>query len=203
MRICSAVVLSHLGPGFEPQRGQKRLFTRQLAACCLLLKGVAPPRTRSRVVKPRQGKPSWVIKIGLLIFSFCGGSPLSCDRVSGVTQAWGGADLRGTTGTAPELQNSRTYSLNALSDDRMACDARMACAVGAFGSKYPLLHVPPKFPTVGSLIVGGGVVASGGWRPHSTSFLLTGLHHSNAVRWNVWNGGVAEPHGRQGFGWAA
>ena len=68
MHICSAVVLSSLHAGFETPCSQKDFFTVCLlllaatTCCCLLLTGVAHPETLSRVVKPRQGKPSSVIK---------------------------------------------------------------------------------------------------------------------------------------------
>ena len=65
MRICSPVVLSYLDAGFEPRCGHKEFWTfcLLLAACCLLLlKRVAHPWTLKGGVKPRQGKPSSVIK---------------------------------------------------------------------------------------------------------------------------------------------
>ena len=68
MRICSAVILSYLDPGFEPQCPQKEfscVYCLLLAACCyclLLLKCVAHPWTLTRGVKPQQGKHSSVIK---------------------------------------------------------------------------------------------------------------------------------------------
>ena len=76
MRLGSPVVLSYLDAGFEPQCGQTndrgvvpRTFYAPAAACCcccycllLLLKRVAQPWTLKGGVKPRQGKPSSVIK---------------------------------------------------------------------------------------------------------------------------------------------
>ena len=71
MRLGSPVVLSYLDAGFEPLRGRKDFLSACLllllllaAACCLLLllKRVAHPWTLEGGVKPRQGKPSSVIK---------------------------------------------------------------------------------------------------------------------------------------------
>ena len=70
MRLGSPVVLSYLNVGFEPRCGLKD-FSAPAAACCcllllllllLLLKRVAHPWTLKGGVKPRQGKPSSVIK---------------------------------------------------------------------------------------------------------------------------------------------
>ena len=67
----SAVVLSYLDAGFEPRCGRKDFLTACLllllaaaAWCCclLLLKRVAHPWPLKSGVKPRQGKPSSVIK---------------------------------------------------------------------------------------------------------------------------------------------
>ena len=69
MRLGSPVVLSYLDAGFEPRCGRKDFLTACLlllllaAACCLLLlKRVAHPWTLKGGVKPRQGKPSSVMK---------------------------------------------------------------------------------------------------------------------------------------------
>ena len=66
MPFCSPVVLSYLDAGFEPQCGLKDFLSAclllLLAACCYLLKRVAQPWTLKGGVKPRQGKPSSVIK---------------------------------------------------------------------------------------------------------------------------------------------
>ena len=69
MRLGSPVVLSYLDAGFEPRCGRKDFLTACLlllllaAACCLLLlKRVAHPWTLKGDVKPRQGKPSSVMK---------------------------------------------------------------------------------------------------------------------------------------------
>ena len=69
MRLGSPVVLSYLDAGFEPRCGRKDFLTACLlllvlaAACCLLLlKRVAQPWPLKGGVKPRQGKPSSVIK---------------------------------------------------------------------------------------------------------------------------------------------
>ena len=69
MRVCSSVVLSYLDAGFEPRCGRKDFWTACLLACLLLLlllmlKRVAHPWTLKGGVKPRQGKPSSVIKTG-------------------------------------------------------------------------------------------------------------------------------------------
>ena len=65
MRLGSPVVLSYLDAGFEPRCGLKDF----LCACCcllllllLLLKRVAHLWPLKGGVKPRQGKPSSVIK---------------------------------------------------------------------------------------------------------------------------------------------
>ena len=65
MRLGSKVVLSYLDVGFEPRCGRKDFWTACLlaaAACCCLLKSVAHPWPLKGCVKPRQGKPSSVIK---------------------------------------------------------------------------------------------------------------------------------------------
>ena len=69
MRVGSPVVVSYFDAGFEPRCGRKDFLT---ACCCLLLpllllllwllKRVAHPWPLKGGVKPRQGKPSWVIK---------------------------------------------------------------------------------------------------------------------------------------------
>ena len=70
MRVCSPVVLSYLDAGFDPWCGRKDFWTASSCCCCLLLllllllllKRVAHPWTLKGGVKPRQGKPSSVIK---------------------------------------------------------------------------------------------------------------------------------------------
>ena len=71
MRLGSPVVLSYLDAGFDPWCGRKDFWTAccccllllLLAACCLLLlKRVAHPWPLKGGVKPRQGKPSSVMK---------------------------------------------------------------------------------------------------------------------------------------------
>ena len=70
MRLGSPVVLSYLDAGFEQRWGPKDFLTACLllllllaAACCLLLlTRVAQPWPLKGGVKPRQGKPSSVIK---------------------------------------------------------------------------------------------------------------------------------------------
>ena len=65
MRLFSLVVLSYLDAGFQPRCGRKDfLLACLLLACCCLLKRVAHPWTLKGGVKPRQGKPSSVIKSG-------------------------------------------------------------------------------------------------------------------------------------------
>ena len=65
MRLCFPVVLSYLGAGFDP-RCRRKDFSCVCCCCCclllLLLKRVAHPWTLKGGVKPRQGKPSSVIK---------------------------------------------------------------------------------------------------------------------------------------------
>ena len=66
MRVCSPVVLSYSDAGLEPRCRRKDFLTAccccLLAACCLL-KCVAHHWTLRRGVKPRQGKPSSVIRL--------------------------------------------------------------------------------------------------------------------------------------------
>ena len=64
MRLCSPVVLSYLDAGFEPRCGRKDFWIAclLLLLLLLLLKRVAHPWTLKGGVKPRQGKPSSVIK---------------------------------------------------------------------------------------------------------------------------------------------
>ena len=66
MRLCSPIVSSYLDTGFEPRCGHKDFWNLCLLAacccCCSLLKRVAQPWPLKGGVKPRQGKPSWVIK---------------------------------------------------------------------------------------------------------------------------------------------
>ena len=69
MRLGSPVVLSYLDAGFEPRCGRKDFSSACLLACLLLLlllllllKRVAHPWPLKGGVKPRQGKPSSVIK---------------------------------------------------------------------------------------------------------------------------------------------
>ena len=59
MRLGSAVVLSYLDAGSQPRCGRKDFWG---ACCLLLLKRVAHPWTLKGGVKPRQGKPSLVIR---------------------------------------------------------------------------------------------------------------------------------------------
>ena len=68
MRLCFRVVLSHLDAGFE-SRCRRKVFLLACfcccllaACCCCLLKRVAQPWRLKGGVKPRQGKPSSVIK---------------------------------------------------------------------------------------------------------------------------------------------
>ena len=65
MRLGSPVVLSYLDAGFEPRCGRKDFLTAcllLLLLLLLLLKRVAHPWPLKGGVKPRQGKPSSVIK---------------------------------------------------------------------------------------------------------------------------------------------
>ena len=67
MRLGSPVVLSYLDAGLEPRCGRKDFLSACLLACLLLLqllllKRVAHPWPLKGGVKPRQGKPSSVIK---------------------------------------------------------------------------------------------------------------------------------------------
>ena len=71
MRLGPPVVLSYLDAGFEPRCGSKDfwnacccclLLLLFAASCLLLLKRVAQPWPLKGGVKPRQGKPSSVIK---------------------------------------------------------------------------------------------------------------------------------------------
>ena len=59
MRVGFPVILGYLDAGFEPRCGREDF----LCACCLpLLTRVAQPWPLKGGVKPRQGKPSSVIK---------------------------------------------------------------------------------------------------------------------------------------------
>ena len=66
MRLGSPGVLSYLDAGFEPRCGHKDFLTAfcllLLLLLLLLLKRVAHPWPLKGGVKPRQGKPSLVIK---------------------------------------------------------------------------------------------------------------------------------------------
>ena len=64
MRLGSPVVLSYLDARSEPRCGRKDFWTAclLLLLLLLLLKRVAQPWTLKGGVKPRQGKPSSVIK---------------------------------------------------------------------------------------------------------------------------------------------
>ena len=68
VHLCSPVVLSYLVAGFEPRCRRKDFSNAcllMLACCCcllLLLKCVAHAWTLKGGVKPRQGKPTSVIK---------------------------------------------------------------------------------------------------------------------------------------------